>query len=297
MIRFIGLFFLLGFALAPAFQKAILPGEKETGESSSSSNDLLHDILEKSAAYCDRLSRAALDFVCFEKIREEIYSYALPSSGRYVVVGEGEGPMSLEVRARRFTKTNNLIYDYQMIRQKGEMQESRTLIEENGVRKEEKNAPLKIKRFYSERPIFGPVGFLSKEWHDLYNYEIIDDDKVESRRAYVIEVRPKTPIENKPNYGKIWVDKEDSSILRIDVEQESLPGFEKIRQEAEKEKLTPHFKTTHIYGVEKNGLRFPSRTVFEEEYSRVKAGKFKVSKTTIRYENYRFFTVDTEVKY
>jgi hypothetical protein len=297
MIRFIGLFFLLGFALAPALRPTVPPGKEETGKFPAAGDDLLREILARSAAYCDRLSRAALDFVCLEKIKEEIYTYSFPSSGAAVVTREGESPMTLEVRPRRYTKANSLIYDYQMIRQKGEMRESRTLIEENGVRKEEKNAPLKIKRFYSERAIFGPVGFLAQEWHDLYNYEIVDEDSVQGRKAYVIEARPKTPIENKPNFGKIWVDKGDSSILRIDIEQESLPGFEKARQEAGKEKLTPHFKTTHIYGVEKNGLRFPSRTVFEEEYSRVKGKKFRASRTIIAYDKYRFFTVETDVKF
>ena len=48
-----------------------------------------------------------------------------------------------------------------MIKKGKDIKESRILIEENGEERYEKNAPLKTKRFYSLKSVFGPVGFLS----------------------------------------------------------------------------------------------------------------------------------------
>ncbi len=48
--------------------------------------------------------------------------------------------------------------------------------------------------------------------------------------------------------------------------------------------------------MSKKGIRFPSKTVFEESYISA-AKKRERSRTVIKYDNYRFFIVDYEVKY
>jgi hypothetical protein len=50
------------------------------------------------------------------------------------------------------------------------------------------------------------------------------------------------------------------------------------------------------YGVEKNGIRFPSRVVFQEAYVRNKDKKKRiVSDVIVDYRDYQFFTVDVGV--
>ncbi len=193
------------------------------------------------------------------------------------------------------SKKNRFVYDYQLIKRGDEIAENRTLLEENGKRKMEKNAPLKTTKFFSYNPVFGPVGFLGREWQGTYDYHFVREDTLDGVKAAVIEVRPKTLIEGKPNYGKIWVAWKDGSVLRIDVEQESLVGFEEIEAEAKKKGLKPLISTSHFFGFEKNGLRFPSRTVFEESFIGPNVPPTGPSRTVFFYEEYKFFIVSTEV--
>lgn len=50
------------------------------------------------------------------------------------------------------------------------------------------------------------------------------------------------------------------------------------------------------YGIEKNRIRFPDHLVIREDY-RSTRGTLRVSEATVRYEDYRFFVVETEVRY
>lgn len=277
----------------------ILPAQETTHailESSITTADEggLAEILKKCAEYCERLTNSALFFVCKETIKEEIYqghfarTPSITLQGNIIIRGSGG----------RNIERNAYVYDYQLIKKGEKIEESRILLEENGKKKYEKNAPLKTKIFYSKRSVFGPVGLLSKEWQDKYDYKIIKEKTtLEGRKAFIIEAKPKTETEGNPNYGKVWVDKEDFSILKIEIEQESLAGFERLEQEIKKRKIKPLFTITHDYFIEKKGIRFPNKTVFEEKYIGWRGRRSKASETIITYDNYRFFMVEVKVEY
>ena len=267
-------------------------------KNNSKKQDDLEIILEKSADYCERLANSALHFICEETIKEEIQgsggfiarspTITLPGNIRMVTGGRG-----------RKIERNAYVYDYQLIKKGENIEETRILLKENGKKKYEKNAPLKTKRFYSKRSVFGPVGLLGKKWQDKYNYKILKEKTIKKRKTFVIEIKPKMEIEGKLNYGKVWIDKKDFSVLQIEIEQKSLAGFEILEQELKKKKIEPFFTTTHFYFIEKNGIRFPSKTVFEEKYKYKgrRRRSSKASKTIITYDKYRFFIVDVNVKY
>lgn len=258
----------------------------------------LDKILEKCADYCKRVAKSALFFVCKEKIEEEIYEYR-PTIGRRVEIDADQKTRRVYYvrRSRPIIEKNIYIYDYQLIKKGEKIEESRILVEENKEKRYEKNAKLKTKRFYSKKSIFGPVGLLSKDWQEMYNYKIIKEATIDGRQATVIEATPRMKMEDKPNYGQVWVDKKDFSILKIEIEEESLAGFESFEEVRKKQNIKPVITVAHYYGIEKNGIRFPSKTVFEESYFIPNMGKLKDSKTTITYDKYRFFTVEVEVKY
>jgi len=267
----------------------------KSSETLSENQTELEIILKKCAEYCERLENVALYFICEETIEEELRgghfggSRTVSTSGGMMVSVRGGG---------QNIERNKYVYDYQLIKKGEKIEETRTLLKENGKKKHEKNAPMKTKRFYSRRSVYGPVGWLGKEQQDKYAYRIIKEQTIKKRKTYVIEVSPKIKIEGNPNFGKVWVDKEDFSVLKIEIKQESLAGFEKIEQESEKQSISPVITTTHDYFIEKNGIRFPSMTVCKELYiARMRRVRAKISETRITYDNYRFFLVDVKIKY
>jgi hypothetical protein len=60
--------------------------------------------------------------------------------------------------------------------------------------------------------------------------------------------------------------------------------------------MTPRIVLTSDYGIEKNGIRFPSRYTVQETYARG-VRRFQRSETTVVYDQYKFFTVETIVVY
>jgi hypothetical protein len=232
----------------------------------------LEDILLHLAQYCDKFGDSVLYFRCDEKIEETIYP-----------------PAKIE--------KNRFVYDYQLIRKEREIREQRILIEENGKKRNDQNAPLKVKRTPYHHLIAGPIGLFSSYWQKFCNYRIAGEDKIHGEKAVVIEVTPKLGLEFENLYGKAWVRKSDFSVLKIEYSQKSMKDYEEIRAWAEKSRLVPDITIVTEFAFEKNGIRFPSRCSISETYARIDRPvlKYNKSKLTITYSNYQFFTVETEV--
>lgn len=231
----------------------------------------LPEILKQTAEYCKRLDHISLHFVCNEEINERLYKYR-----------------------GRFFKENIYIYDYQLIRKDRNVQEQRTLLEENGKERNEPNAKLKTRRFWHKGVIFGPLGLLGKDQQPHHVYRIQKEGKYKGDRCYVIEVIPKPEKKTDYLYGKAWVRKNDYSIMKIEWNQESMGNIQKIRQDAQKLGAKPRITFTSEYDFENNGIRFPSRYAVKEEY--IRGYRAKVSETKVVYKDYKFFVVETEVK-
>lgn len=225
------------------------------------------------AEYCEKLDRSSLFFVCKEKIKEITYH---PSLG----------------------DTNVYVYDYQLIQKNKRITEKRTLIEENGLKRHEKDAQLKTKLFYHKNIIFGPYGLLSESQQQHYDYKIVKEDKFNGEEAIVIETVPKSVEVSHDLYGKVWVRKTDFSILKIEWEQKSIENYEVSESIAKFFHAEPQISLVAIYGFEKNGIRFPSEfSIIEAYINEISLNRSVRSKTTISYDDYKFFTVETEVKY
>ena len=242
-------------------------------DSNSTDQAELELILKKCADYCERLGNVALFFICQEEIKEEIRRTG---------------------RARR--ERNVYVYDYQLIRKQNEINERRILLEENRQKKHEKNAQLKTKFFSYKNIIFGPIDLLSKRWQQYYNYRIVKEEKLKGEKSIVIEAVPKPSVKLDYLYGKIWVRKNDFSILKIEWEHQSIKNYENIEKIARRIGAKPRITLITEYGFEKNGIRFPSKLFIREAYNRW--GRiFTRSKYTVIYGGYKFFTVETEIKH
>jgi len=258
----------------------------------------LEKILKKCAEYCEKLAYSSLYFVCNEKVKEEIFGsppvYVVGGRTTSTVIG---GRTYSTAVVGRLTRKNVCVYDYQLIRKNFEINEKRMLIEENGKKKSEKDARLKTRIFSHSNLIFGPVGLLSEFWQEYYNYTIIKRDKFKKNKVIIIEATPIPYMKTSNLYGKIWVREDDFSIVKIEWEQESIKNYELIEEFAKKLNAKPELEFLAEYAFEKNGIRFPSKCSITERYLRQRGGSYTRSKTTITYKDYKFFTVETEVKY
>jgi len=257
----------------------------------------LTTILNSCAEYCKKLNHTVLYFTCREEIREKIFISG-PQTG--LMTSRQIGSTTIYYNKKTLPKYahNKFVYDYQLIRIAGTIKEKRILLEENGSKKNEKDAELKTQSFRHKTVVFGPTGLLSYHNQKRYEYRITKNDNFKGENAVIIEARPNSDLPDYSLYGKIWIRKKDFKILKIEFEQESLGNYQTIQQIAAILDAKPKLILVSEYAYEKNGIHFPSSYTVKEIYIHHRTGRrFNRSETTVKYKNYKFFTVSTEVKY
>jgi len=228
-------------------------------------------ILKKSGDYCQRLDRAALDFVCLEEVTEMTRHYT--------------------------PQTDVYLYDYQFVRKDQEIKENRNLIAFNGKKANIRDSSLNTFMFQYKNVLFGPVGLLSQAWQAYHDFRLVGEDTLNNERAVVVEATPNSFLLTPHCYGKIWIKEDDGSVLKIVWDQRSLGNFQSAEEWAKIHDAKPQITSFSEYGFEKNGLRFPSRSYTENAYIEKDKRKSVNAEISILYKNYKFFTVETEIKY
>jgi len=142
----------------------------------------------------------------------------------------------------------------------------------------------------------------------LYRYALRGESKALHRPAWQIDFEPIPPIRELHNdwYGSAWVDRETYQLLRVEAQrpddhaQEALmhSALQTARQSGRNRYhgTFPILSYTTEFDIEKNGMRFPGRSVIEKADYQVRGGAvvrtpiFRVSQT---YKRYGFFGVRT----
>ncbi|MDH4198424.1 MAG: hypothetical protein OEW05_13510 [Candidatus Aminicenantes bacterium] len=256
---------------------------------------LLADLLAKTAAYCEKVKGLAFHYVCEERIESRSYIYRTRRVG-YIPLAASDGTKASVPRLKydlKSTRTHRTRYVYQLIGGGEKLSERRTLVEEDGRKRNEEVAQPKDVRFQGQYLVFGPVGFLSKSWQDNFTYKLAGREKVDGREAVIILCEPRVAGGQNDSTGRVWVDPGDGTILQIEWEPQSIQGY--------REEAPPGYGRgitwTTGYGVEKNGVRFPSRQIVHEFLVDDRGLKVPVDDAVFVYEKYRFFTVGVEIKY
>lgn len=300
------LFFL--FSYLPA-----APLKQDTKIKTEESQNNLEQILKKCADYCEKLSNVALFFVCKERIHEEVVgtdtspikqSYLSRRSPQKLWRKHLSAKTKKEIREYFFKKTeqrsSEYVYDYQLIRKKKNIVEKRILIEKNGKKKDRKNANLET-RFAHEKITFGPIALLSQVAQNHHHYKIVKRDVFAGEKVIIIEAIPKDDFILNHLYGKIWIRETDYSVLKIEWYQESVEGYEFLKELAREVKLRPEFILSTEFSFERNGIRFPSKHQLIESYESFdfesRNQKLIKSKKMVEYKDYKFFIVETKVTY
>jgi hypothetical protein len=253
----------------------------------------LQDILASTGEYCERVKKIALYYICQENIIDiENFFYG-------VTRGSGMEREEKTFDIRR-VKRRTYKYDYQLVRKGADLSEQRVMLEKNGKETRHAIADLSHLKYYSQYLIFGPVGFLSRYWQNHFTYSLIGEDMIDGKRVFIIRADPKEVRLDNCNIGCIWIN-EDFQVVRLEWEPDSIQNFE---DEILISRLGPFKKKvvwTVDYTVEKNGVRFPGRQSIQEIFFRDSENgrqqKAVKRETRFEYDAYKFFIVETDVRF
>ena len=276
---------LVSLGIARPAQNAQSPADQTQAPKPS-----LAAILKATGDYCEIVKKMSLYFVCNERIQ---------AKENFFTRGKAASRSTPDALLLSKVIRQSFLYDYQIIKKGEEFEEKRILLEENGKSRRRENADLGTLKVSGRNLVFGPVGFFSRYWQKYFNYEVLGEDVLNGRTVVIIGVVPNEKREENNNRGKTWIDASNYQILRIEFEppsgQDADVTFEGNTPKAAE--FHRHFVWTIDYGVEKNGVRFPSRQTISENL--VSSTGFKITKREVLFEftNYRFFTVDVEHKF
>jgi hypothetical protein len=257
----------------PAPAQASAPG---TG------SQTLARVLGLAADYCDRLSRASLDFVCLEEISERIQERnpVYPSSAF------GRPGWRNDIVEHRY------LYDYQFINEGGRKTEKRRVLEIDGIKRKAEDTDLDTLTFFYRNVLFGAVDLLDGSRQPFYRYALKAREIVGGQPVLIIEAEPAPGLAVAVNRGTVWIREHDAAILKIVWNVDSMARTAAIQATAKEFRGAPEILQVTEFGLEKNGVRFPTRFGVEEAYVTKKGRRIMRSTMNAVYRDYKFFTVE-----
>ncbi|MBN1196438.1 MAG: hypothetical protein JXA62_03440 [Candidatus Aminicenantes bacterium] len=274
---------------------------------------LIQTILDGTAAYCDRLEHAAFRFTCLERVKQ---------------------------RSRRWGR-HDFVYDYQVIKEGEQIRERRILKQKDGesisLSDVESNRRFSAELF-SFRAALAPIYLFGADFSHRFRFAVTGKRNILGRPAWEVTVfrRPDSPLpapllirkqnnqaglapaEGETRVVAAWIDREDFSVLGFQVYPAGIASYNGMVEAAFRQGLKVKARDIHIFGLLREGIRYPTRTEITLTYSplnpgtspatgvnshvpgvsstlgavagrRTSASEIRVS-TEFTYTNHRFFT-------
>jgi len=261
----------------------------------------LASVLSAAREYCAKLERAAIDFVCMEEVEESLdlrldERLSLEQAARAKAqdpMAHTSSPRDRVVIPRNPKLKNTYLYDYQFVRRDKKVEEKRVLLKKNGRKVRPQTDAPRLSAFNYSDILLMPVRLLDEKSQDFYSYRLQGRDQVSGMDAWVLEVVPRVTGFSRYLGGRIWLKCDDASVLRIEWDPTTFDHYEKIVARAESFKARPEVRSITEFGLEKNGIRFPSSDLTEEAYRDADGKLFVRARTHVTYKDYKFFMVET----
>ena len=142
-----------------------------------------------------------------------------------------------------------------------------------------------------------PVALFGTRFQSRYEYSVIGEEKIEGRKTVIVDTIPRFEDPKSTNlYGKAWIAVDSGDILKIEWNECRIGHYEIFEERGKKFKRKPRITVRTEFQTEKNGLRFPTKWYIEEAYLTKHGRAFIRSKTTVSYKDFKFFTVEVEVR-
>ncbi len=278
---------------------------KKIPDGKTISPEEMERILQGAADYCERLKQSAFHFYCREKITET--HKPLLGLGYQIPYDEMDQVSENDVRGQGYSNTfaqvKNREFGYRLFKQGNNIKEERNYISSGDEMEVRGDQVITANAFFTERTVFGPVTVLDRGRQENYDIRFVRFDEYKGRPAVVIEALPKNPAETPGTYGKIWIDREDFSVLKIEADPKSIRGYNQLKEMAEKLNTRLYLTLESEYNEIHAGLRFPTKVRMSEKYKGGRTiiqnrGSMGWERTVAEftYTDYQFFDVQTEVK-
>lgn len=270
-------------------------------------NEDLERILIGCADYCRKLAEAALFYICEESINETTYSLLPPDRLAEVIQnysydfyespdGRSIGVVAVKPQIMSSRDIRRISYscDYQLFRKSEDILERRIVLKDNGRKITDRVELLDEKRYSIISPIASALAVIGKDRQFLFKYRILEAEKISGKNAIIIEALPRSGDADGIRSAKIWINKSDFQILKIEIEGVPIEGYDDILSEAAQLNIEPFFLRTYEFRVEKKGFLFPERTSVQVEYPSFPRSRREIkSKLELNYKNFKYFMVET----
>jgi hypothetical protein len=267
----------------------------------------LQELLYHAAEYCEKLKASAFHFYCKEKIVESWKSIISQEFFNSPDIGTQSNRRlrflrNLKLYGNVNTSVNVYTFSYRLLKNGAQIKEEREWLSSKDNVPKSREQVVKPTAFFSQRAVFAPLTLLAHERQDKYDFRFIGFDKRKGRQAFVIEGTPKRREEANSLWGKVWIDSQDYSILKIEAAPESITGYQALK-EIEKQLSTRLALTLAIdFDELHGGIRFPTHIQMLEKY---RGGRYvsmcsgpagwERNRTVFTYSDYQFFDVNVEV--
>jgi hypothetical protein len=164
-----------------------------------------------------------------------------------------------------------------------------------------------LTNFFSSYPYLMPISMLAAENQSKYRYRLLDRKTISRRSLYKVSVEPKEEgvMIKDSNYGVVWIDEEDGSVYKIEVDPNSLGGLKQLTKLAREKRHRLKVSDVHFYEVKRKGIWFPSRTEIncsfldwdqvKKRLKLLRSGALEEMGTVFEYKKYKFFNVNVDV--
>jgi protein TonB len=275
------------------------PGESPEEEDLTSQepiSDVLKAILDRSWEYCRKMNDIGHFFLCREKISQTIKN--IVNIGRSMMGSFGDEPKSTfkvnsVVPDLANPERNRFINEYQITSQNSLVTELRTAVKPPS---NDRISPFGRKPLSFPIPTNVPTRLLAPGFRNEFIYSIGEDEKILGKNCQVIEIKSRKKRGVQFSCATIWIERNSARVVQAEVECGSSAIDKRVLTECHQYHLVPHMRVTYEYDIDKKGILFPSRSDVVLDYSQLGRTNTRDTKMKldIRYDKYRFFTVETD---
>lgn len=252
----------------------------------------LKTLLEKAGEYCKKLNEVAIYYFCHEEKRDRVFLVRRLDKARGNPPAFFKKFSPIKIRGRKIV--DYFKYDLQFIKKEnGVITENRKLLFEN---LDNSNPGIPVLSYSIQKPLHGPHTLVGSGWQGLFDYKITGEENLFNEETVIIEATPKWNGDINKMFGKVWLHKENGSVLKIEWHHRRVQNKHEIRARGLILDREPELKFISEFGLKRSGLRFPSRCSIIESYYHEVEKPFVRLRIDIDYLDYQFFMVGTTVE-